>query len=223
MRLHAEHLVELAPLREFAVAKLSLKEMWDTTNLRILLECEALCLSIENGGDDWEAGIVSSLHALTLQSQRRLAQDDGSLWELEKRHYDFHRQLISACGSTRMLEFFERLYVDSDRYRTPVLLAGGAKRGRLIQAEYTAIADATIARKADAAAKLLAAHYRLTAESIEQLEKKGNAQQISQNHLWTDGKKARKPCRRFNYSASPVLVTSLGKSTRQLSFRVLSR
>lgn len=166
-RLHAERLVLLAPLRGFTVAPLSIEEMWDTVNLRILIECEALRLAIQKGGDSWEAGVVSTLHALTLQWLRRTGAADETLWELERRHHLFHSQLISACGSPRMLESAERLYFDTERYRLPMLLARGVDKVRDIQAEHTAIADATIGRKSDLATSLLAAHYRLTAESIE--------------------------------------------------------
>ncbi len=169
-RLQAEGLVSLAPLRGFTVAPLSIDEMWDTVNLRILIETEAFRLSIKNGHDTWEAGIVSALHALTLQSQRAATNDDDVLWELERRHHAFHKQLISACGSPRMIDYFERLYVDTERYRIPLLLSGGSAKKRNIQAEHSQIAEAAIARKADVACKLLAEHYRLTAETIERQE-----------------------------------------------------
>ena len=166
-RLQAEGLVSLVPLRGFTVAALSLDEMWDTVNLRILIETEAFRLSIKNGKDEWEAGIVSSLHALTLQSQRAASSDDDALWELERRHHAFHKQLISACGSPRMIDYFERLYVDTERYRIPLLLMGGSGKKRNIQGEHSKIAEAAIARNGEAACKLLAEHYRLTAETIE--------------------------------------------------------
>jgi GntR family transcriptional regulator, carbon starvation induced regulator len=166
-RLQSDGLVTLAPLRGFTVAPLSLDEMWDTINLRILIEIEAFRLSIRNGNDEWEAGVVASLHALTLQSQRASSDDDDALWELERRHHVFHRQLISACDSPRMIDYFERLYVDTERYRIPLLLIGGGKTKRNIQAEHSRIAEAAIARKTEAACKLLAEHYRLTAETIE--------------------------------------------------------
>jgi DNA-binding GntR family transcriptional regulator len=165
-RLQADGLVTLAPLRGFTVAPLSLDEMWDTVNLRILIETEALRRSIRQGADDWESGIVSALHALTLQYQRAKAGGDDDKWELERRHNIFHRQLISACGSPRMLDMFDKLYIDAERYRIPILLAGGVGQGRDVQREHADIAEAAIQRKPDLAAERLAAHYRLTAETI---------------------------------------------------------
>jgi DNA-binding GntR family transcriptional regulator len=170
-RLQSEGLVHLAPLRGFTVATLSLSEMWETVDLRILIENEALRLSIANGDDAWESGIVASLHALVLQSERKPAADDPALWELEDRHHKFHRQIVSACGSARMLTFFERLYVETERYRMPVLLRSAMPSGRNIQAEHSEIAEAALARRSDKAVKLLTRHYKLTAEAIQAIVK----------------------------------------------------
>lgn len=65
------------------------------------------------------------------------------------------------------MDYFERLYLDTERYRIPMMLAGytGAKRN--IQEEHTSIAEAALARRADAACKLLADHYRKTAKIIQ--------------------------------------------------------
>lgn len=167
-RLQAERLVTSVALKGFSVAPLSMDEMWDATNTRILIETRALRLSIEQGGDDWEAGIVAALHALLLQAGRGAGEGaDPAL--LETRHLAFHRALISACGSGWLMEFFQRLYVESERYRHPMLQMRGAGRGRDIQAEHEALARAALDRNADLACALLTDHYRRTAQAIEAL------------------------------------------------------
>lgn len=166
-RLQAEGLAILAPLRGFTVAPLSLEEMWDTINLRILIESEALRLSIAKGGVDWEAGIVSALHALNRQSSRAGGGEEEDLWELESRHQVFHMQLISACGSPRILSLAQRLYVDTERYRIPNLLQSGPSKARDVKKEHTDIAEAVMARKAALAVAFLTEHYQMTARAIE--------------------------------------------------------
>jgi len=159
-RLQAERLVTSESLRGFRVAPLSLAEFEDALATRLMIEGQALRLSIAKGGDDWAAGIVSSLYALRLQAERK---DD--LAELESRHHAFHRALLTACASPWLLEFFERLYMATERYRLPAL--GAAGRGnRDIMAEHSAIADAVLARDAAAAEALLADHYLRTAGMI---------------------------------------------------------
>lgn len=167
-RLQAERLVTSVALKGFSVAPLSLDEMWDATNTRILIESRALRLSIAEGGDEWEAGIVGSLHALLLQAARGTARDEDAR-ALESRHHAFHRALISACGSSWLMEFFQRLYVESERYRHPMLAPQPGEQPRDVQAEHEALAKATLARDADLATALLADHYRRTAQRLESL------------------------------------------------------
>ena len=164
-RLQAERLVVLMPLKGFTVAPLSPFEMWDAITFRILLETEALRLSIAKGDDAWEAAIVAALHALILQARRAETQD-ADPDAFESCHHKFHRALIAACNSPRMLEQFDRLYAECERYRFPTL-GPAAPVKRDIQSEHRAIAEATLARDADTACTLLAAHYRQTAEQVE--------------------------------------------------------
>ena len=109
-RLQAERLVTSIALRGFSVAPLSMAEMWDTINTRVLIEQRALRLAMAQGGDDWETGIVSALHSLTLQSTRAAEGGADEQKLLEDRHHGFHLALIAGCGSSWLLEFFQRLY-----------------------------------------------------------------------------------------------------------------
>ena len=159
-RLQAERLVTAESLRGFRVAPLSLAELHDAVNVRIKIETDALRASIKLGTDDWSAGIVSALYALNLQVGR--TGPDADIWTLEARHYAFHRALLSACDSPWTLEFFERLYAATERYRIPVLLASAQPAGRNVQAEHSVLAEAVLARDTDKATALLEEHYRKT-------------------------------------------------------------
>lgn len=167
-RLQAERLVTSVALKGFSVAPLSMAEMWDATNTRILIESRALRLSIELGGDEWEAGIVGALHALLLQAARGTASEEDAR-ALEARHHAFHHALLSACGSGWLMDFFQRLYVESERYRHPMLAPRPGEPARDVQAEHEALAKATLARDADLACALLADHYRRTAQRVERM------------------------------------------------------
>lgn len=175
-RLQAERLVTSVALKGFSVAPLSMDEMWDATNTRILIETRALRLSIEQGGDEWEAGIVAALHALLLQAGRGTASAEDAR-ALETRHHAFHKALLAACGSGWLMEFFQRLYLESERYRHPMLAPRAGEPARDVQAEHEALAKATLARNGDLAAALLADHYRRTAERLQSLMDAGIAAQ----------------------------------------------
>jgi DNA-binding GntR family transcriptional regulator len=164
-RLHSERLVVAESLRGFRVSEVSLVEMQDAITTRTLIECDALKAAIANGGDDWAAGIVSSLYALKLQVDRR--DQSANIWELEARHHGFHHALLSACASPWKLEFFEQLYAATERYRIPILIETSGQTGRDVQAEHAALAEATLDRDTDQATELLQQHYRQTADFIQ--------------------------------------------------------
>jgi hypothetical protein len=64
-RLAAEGIVVSIGQRGFRVPPVSVEELRDITNMRILLETEALRQSIEHGDDEWEAEVVASFHRLS--------------------------------------------------------------------------------------------------------------------------------------------------------------
>ena len=81
---------------------------------------------------------------------------------MEERHHQFHRALIAQCGSPRLLELADQLYVETQRYRLPTLIGGGSvKQKRNVTAEHREIMDATLRRSEDAV-RLLAEHYQRT-------------------------------------------------------------
>ncbi len=166
MRLQSERLVLSTALRGFSVAPLSRDEMTDATETRILIEAEALRESMRDGDDDWEAGIVAAFHALSRQVERQSQStgkaDAADIAVMEERHQQFHRALIAQCGSPRLLELADQLYVETQRYRLPSLIGkGSGKTRRNVAAEHREIMDATLRRSEDAV-RLLAEHYRRT-------------------------------------------------------------
>lgn len=162
-RLQAERLVTAESLRGFRVSARSLAEFEDALHARLLVETEALRLSIARGDDAWEASVVATLYALRQQTKRQ----GGDVDELKTRHHAFHRALLAACGSDWLLDFFERLYAATERYRIPALTAAGPQK-RDIDAEHGQIADAVLARDATLAETLLREHYLRTAAMIRQ-------------------------------------------------------
>jgi GntR family carbon starvation induced transcriptional regulator len=150
--------------RGFRVAAATPEDLRDIVETRVHIETLALRLSIEFGGDEWEAGILAAHHRL----ERRQRSDDlliDPLWE--KLHRGYHVSLISACGLSRLLEFYEALTDNFDRYRRLAVLAAG--RYPRPKPAHAAIVKATLARDTDRAMKLMAGHVRDSAAQITQL------------------------------------------------------
>lgn len=155
-RLQAERLVTAISLRGFFVAPLSVEELSDTTDTRILIEGQALQRSIARGGADWADGVRGALSALLDGA----AQPDAD--RLEQLHHAFHRALVAGCGSRWLLDLFEKLYSESERFRFHALTVEARDGTRDLAAEHRAIADAALARDTLRAVELLTAHYRRT-------------------------------------------------------------
>jgi DNA-binding GntR family transcriptional regulator len=171
MRLQSERLVLSTALRGFSVAPLSREEMKDATETRILIESEALRRSMRDGDDDWESAIVAAFHALSLQAERQSRMsgdvDAVDMHAMDERHYQFHRALIAHCGSPRLLDLADQLYVETQRYRLPCLVGRVAgTQARDVAAEHQQIMDAALRRSEDAV-RYLAEHYQRTAAIIE--------------------------------------------------------
>lgn len=163
-RLQSERFVDVADLKGFRVAPWSVEEMLDAMETRIDIETTALTAAIKHGDDDWESQIVSTLHGLNRQADR--LSEGGDFWELEARHFQFHRALISACRSPWRLRFFEQLYGATERYRIPALLNQTSGPDRNIKTEHSDLAEAVLNRDTKLSCERLRKHYERTTHWI---------------------------------------------------------
>ncbi|WP_051953923.1 GntR family transcriptional regulator [Xenophilus azovorans] len=160
----SDSLVVSQEQRGFRVAPMSLSDLKDLTRTRILIECEALGESIERGRDEWEAGVVSAFHRLTLAEDRLRADAAGAFDDWEERNRLFHEALVSACQSTWMKRFRELLYQQSERYRR--LSALKAPVPADVHDEHQEIFEAVMGRDIDRAKASLANHIRHALEVL---------------------------------------------------------
>jgi len=169
-RLTGEQLVRAEDQRGFWVAPLSLEELDDISRVRSLIETEALRLSIMHGDAIWEAQIRTAF--ATLGESDALRVDAGTYpsaslldtWEEHNRQ--FHRALVSACGSPWLLQLQQLLYHQSERYRRISLFAAFGKR--FVHDEHQAIFEAALERNPLRACRLTHEHLMLTHAAVRQ-------------------------------------------------------
>lgn len=164
-RLAADTLVIAQGQRGFSVAPLSLADFEDITRTRVLLECEALRLSITHGDDAWEGQVMAAFHRLSRAEEKlgkRPSLDAVAEWE--ERNRAFHKTLLAACPSAWVLHFLGILYQQSERYRRYVLVHPPIPRD--VHDEHEAIMKATVARDSKRAVQLLSRHIELTLDAI---------------------------------------------------------
>ncbi|WP_298822725.1 GntR family transcriptional regulator [uncultured Roseibium sp.] len=153
-RLASEGFVEAPPQRGFLVKPISVIDLKEIAHLRVLLECHALELSLENGDTDWEGNLVSAHHKLNLMEQKMLG-GDASKKEIWKRYdWEFHLAMIQACNSKNLLALHSTLYDKYLRYQMIVL----TNRGEAAVQEHRDMFEAAIARDAEKAISLLTQH-----------------------------------------------------------------
>lgn len=117
-RLAAEGLVQAEGQRGFGVASVSQDNFREIASMRELLEGHALTESFQRGDLDWEARVVAAHHKLSRFEKRMIAGEESAAEDWKYYDREFHRTLISACGSealmlahARILDLFIRYQV----------------------------------------------------------------------------------------------------------------
>ena len=153
-RLASEGFVDALDQRGFFVTPVSREDLVEIANLRVLLECHALRLSVANGDTDWEGNLVAAHHKLHLMEQKMLAGDESQKEDWKRYDWEFHLALIEACGSKNLLSLHSVLYDKYLRYQMLVL----TYRGEEAVEEHRKVFEAALARDIDTAAETLKAH-----------------------------------------------------------------
>lgn len=155
-RLTSEGFVDAPAQRGFFVRDVSAEDLNEIANLRILLECHALELSLANGDAEWEGNLVAAHHKLSLMEKKMLSGDDSTKETWKRYDWEFHLATIQACKSQNLLDLHAIIYDKYLRYQNLVL----THRGEVASREHAALRDAAIARDADRAKKLLESHIK---------------------------------------------------------------
>ncbi|EEE36791.1 transcriptional regulator, GntR family [Rhodobacteraceae bacterium KLH11] len=155
-RLASDGFVEAPEQRGFLVTPVSREDLTEISELRVLLECHALELSIANGDTDWEGNLVAAHHKLHLMEQQLLKGDDSEKETWKRYDWEFHQAMIAACNSKNLLSLHSIIYDKYLRYQMLVL----TYRGEEAVKEHKGMFDAALARDAGTAKKLLEDHIR---------------------------------------------------------------
>ena len=153
-RLASEGFVDALDQRGFFVTPVSKEDLMEVANLRVLLECHALKLSIDNGDTDWEGNLVSAHHKLSSMEQKMLSGDDSHTEDWKRYDWQFHLALIEACGSRNLISLHSVLYDKYLRYQMLML----THRGQEAADEHKQILEAALDRNVEAATKTLTVH-----------------------------------------------------------------
>jgi GntR family carbon starvation induced transcriptional regulator len=146
--------------RGFRVADVSREDLEDITQMRTVVEIEALRLAIMDGDDAWEAGILSALHRMRRHIQRTGNEFREGAPEFDRLHKGFHTALLAACESRRLLAAHSDLYDQAYRYRRVMMRS--LDSGEEFVAAHQNLADRVLARDVEGAQTMLRSHLRST-------------------------------------------------------------
>lgn len=153
-RLASESLVVAEGQRGFEVAPVSVENLREIAALRLLLEGHALKQSFAAGDMEWEGRVVAAYHKLATM-ERRMHDGDRSETEVWKRYdWEFHQALISACGSTVLIETHAGVFDKYLRYQMIAL----SFRGDIAAEEHKIMHDCALDRDAARARDVLVRH-----------------------------------------------------------------
>jgi len=152
--------------RGFTVAPLDQAEFEDLNLARIVIEKEALRLSIDRGDDAWEARVVAASYIMAKEDEALARVADGVPDSWERANGEFHAALVSACGSAWLLRVRTGLHDHCERYRRASVYQ---RRGsRDLGSEHAAIAKAALDRDGGRACDLTERHFALTAATLKE-------------------------------------------------------
>lgn len=173
-RLTSSGFVQAEDQRGFKVANASAHDLMDISRARVLVETEALRLSVLQGDVAWESRVVAAHHQLSRLAMREAGAPHTLSAQWDEAHMAFHDALLLACGSRVLLELAANLRERFTRYRyiSAVAMGASSRNGsgttapvtRDITAEHVALLDAVLARDVGRATALLQGHFEQTTE-----------------------------------------------------------
>jgi GntR family transcriptional regulator, carbon starvation induced regulator len=165
-RLTADNLVLAKDQRGFSVPPISMEELEDITQVRIMIETSALEQAMANADTRWLEEIRRAFKDL-----KYAVEPDGQSADA---HAAFHEALVGRCGSPTLKRLRASLYLASERYR--FFARNMATTRRDADAEHRAILDAVLQGDTNSAKALLADHIRRTSLFVrEALASEANA------------------------------------------------
>lgn len=153
-RLSGEGLVVAEGQRGFEAPAVTVSELRELADLRLLIEGRALAESFAAGDVEWEGRVVAAHHKLEVIEGRMIEgrREEAPAWK--RYDWEFHQAMVSACGSRALLQAHANVF---DRYLRYLMVAA-CFRGEVAALEHRRLRDSALARDAETAAAVLREH-----------------------------------------------------------------
>ena len=164
--LASQGLVQSTAHQGYVVTPLSVPDLSELTEARILIEPLVLRASFESGDTAWEAAVLSAHHVLARTPppnyDQNLEEDAIDRWA--ETHAAFHDALVAACPNKRLLKIVKQMHEEATMYRrwSVSLVSYHAES----VGEHSSLLEAALCRDWESASGVLCDHYRHTMENL---------------------------------------------------------
>jgi GntR family transcriptional regulator, carbon starvation induced regulator len=152
-RLTAHGFVIAEGKRGFNVAPVSIENLKQLAELRLLLESHAMKRSFANADMEWEGRVVSAHHKLA-STESLMESGVGEPEQWKRYDSEFHQALISNCGSRVLMESHALAFDKYFRYQMVAFLYRGVEPA----VQHKALLDCALKRDAETATRVLTTH-----------------------------------------------------------------
>lgn len=164
VRLVDQRMVAVSPDHGYRVAEASRHELRELTQLRQLIEGEAVRLSVEHGDERWIRS-VRDTHAALAEAED-VAADLAQHEEWRTAHSAFHEALCAQAHNDRLVSIAGVLRDEAEIYRQLSGTATTPARRAEVAGEHRRLMELAVAGRAEEAAALLRAHLAGTMDSV---------------------------------------------------------
>ena len=165
LRLSEQGLVKGEPQQGFQVVDLTIEDLQDLTEARIVLETLALRYALTDGDVEWESRVIAAHHRLSRTPLEDPSDPDRLNDEWVAEHSVFHEAMLDGCGNRRLKEIASSLRDTAELYRRWSLPLG-KRSERNVRDEHEALLAAALARDTDRAVELLTDHISRTSNIL---------------------------------------------------------
>jgi GntR family transcriptional regulator, carbon starvation induced regulator len=152
-RLTSDDLVVAEARRGFEVAPVSIDNLNELAELRLLLEGHAMEACFARADVEWEGRVVSAHHKLAA-TERLMSGNIGEPEQWKRYDGEFHQALISNCGSRTLIDAHAAVFDRYFRYQMIALNYRGDEPAR----QHQTLLECALARDAARAKSILKEH-----------------------------------------------------------------
>ncbi len=163
MRLVSDGFVVVEEQKGFKVKPVSVSDLEELIELRVVLETLGLRKSFANtqGGSpvEWKARLISAHYRLSCMEKLMMEDESVNVSEWEKVDREFHMAIVSNCGSEQLIRYHASVLEQFMRYQL-LALKKRPFRGQEVADEHRSLLDYLVNDEIDAALDALEAHIR---------------------------------------------------------------